>query len=148
MRRTIIWLVHVGLPLGLGLTFYLAFRSLDVPILAWMARLEVVETIRSKTLPSVSHLPGYINDTFVDAMSAYALGAALTLVWDRDSQRPRWLALGFVVALGFEFAQWPDAVPGVFSWSDVVGIAIFYPLGVLLAHRTAISWLPKTLQPE
>ncbi len=134
--------------MGLGLGFYLAFRGLEVPILAWMAHLEGIETVRARTLPLVSRLPAFINGSFVDAMAAYALGSALSLVWRHDSERRRWLLLGFIVALGFEFVQWPDAVPGVFSWIDAVAIVLFYPLGAALASWTVTSSQPRMLPTE
>jgi hypothetical protein len=148
MRRTVPWLVHVGLPLGLGLGFYVAFRGLEVPILAWMASLEGIETIRARTLPLVSRVPAFINASFVDAMAAYALGSALSLVWRHEVERRGWLLLGLFVALGFEFVQVPEAVPGVFSWIDVVAILLFYPLGVALVSWTFTSWKPRMLPTE
>ncbi len=145
MRRSVPWLVHVGVPLGLGLGFYLAFRSLDVPILAWMGRIGGVETMRVKTLPLVAQLPHFVNDSLVDGLAAYALGAALSLIWLTDKERRRWLLFGYVVALGFEFVQWPGAVPGIFGWTDVVAIVLFYPLGAILASNSATSWTLRML---
>ena len=148
MRRSVPWLVHVGLPIGLGLGFYLAFRGLDVPILAWMARFEWLETIRARTLPLVPRLPHFLNDSFVDGMSAYALGAALSLLWRADQERQRWLWIGYAVALGFEFSQWPEAAPGVFGWTDVAAITLLYPLGAILASHSLTSLPPRMLLSE
>ncbi len=145
MRRSVPWLVHVLVPLSLGLGFYLAFRSLDVPILAWMGRIEVVETLRARSLSLVPQLPRFVNDSFVDGLSAYALGAALSLIWRADQDRRRWLLGGYAVALGFEFVQWPDAIPGVFGWTDVIAILLMYPLGAILAGNSVTSWPPKML---
>lgn len=131
------YIVHCVAPLAIGALFYIGFRNLDVPLFRWASGLYWIERVRATTLPLSSLLPAFVRGSFVDACSAYAFGAFFALTWSVGSMRRRvfWIALGGLVALGFEFLQIGGLVAGTFDPFDAIAIAVSYSFGVFLSMR-------------
>jgi hypothetical protein len=130
-------LVHVVLPLAIGVLAYAAWRSKDVHVVAWMSRIAPrgVDAMRGT---GAARVPSAIIGSLPDAAWAWAFGAALALVWRGRPWREKaaWLAGGAVVALSAELGQALHLLPGTYDAVDLVAIAIGFVLGASLAGRS------------
>src|SRR5215472_78086 len=88
------WMVRVLAPLALGATFYR------------------VGTPRA----------GWIRGTAPDALWTFALTSTIVLLWGGSASPARygWIAAALAVAVGHEFAQLAQVIPGTFDVRDVV----------------------------
>jgi hypothetical protein len=128
-------LVHVVLPLVVGVVAYVAWRTSEVRVVTWLPRVLVV-ALRD-TLGRVP-LPRVVAGSLPDAAWGWAFGAALAIVWRARGWREKapWLGAGAALAIGVELGQAAGIVPGTFDWADLVSIAIGYTVGAALAgHR-------------
>ncbi|CAN5571012.1 hypothetical protein BH09MYX1_BH09MYX1_53020 [soil metagenome] len=141
-------LLHVGLPLALGLSIYLLFRKDDIALFRAFDALGLrflLDHLRPISRPIASLLPRVVLGSAPDAAWAYAFGAALSLVWARDARHARdfnhvqdariWIVLGFVIAIGVELAQLAHLIEGVFDPVDLGVMAGAYALGALATSR-------------
>lgn len=72
-----------------------------------------------------------------DVAWAFALGWMISRLWPLASRaRSGWLAIGLVLACGWEVAQGVGLVRGTFDYADLVGSAAAYALAAWIAsHR-------------
>ena len=133
-------LLHVVLPLAIGTLAYASWRSTDVRIVAWMARIApgAVRGLRDAHEAGGSRAPGLLLGSLPDAAWAWAFGAALSLVWSGRSWREKapWLGAGALLALFAEVGQAIGVVPGTFDAMDLVAIALGFAAGAMLAGRS------------
>jgi len=132
-------LVHVVLPLAIGTLAYAAWRSTDVRIVTWMARIAPrgVHALHDGLALSASRAPATLLGSLPDAAWAWAFGAALSLVWLGRPWREKapWLGAGALLALCAEIGQAIGVVPGTFDAVDLAAIALGFASGALLAGR-------------
>jgi len=137
MKRAIPLVVF---PLSLGALFYLAFRSPDLRLHQWAAWLGIPH----------AHLrvPNAISGSFPDAAWAFALGAALALVWRNSEARARfaWLIAGALLAAALEVGQYFHVVPGVFDPIDLASMIGGYiaGAGIALANFSGGYFFPAS----
>jgi hypothetical protein len=130
--------VHVVLPLVLGVLCYAAWRSQDVRIVAWMSRIAPRGAVGGEgTEGGASRVPAVIVGSLPDAAWAWAFGSALALVWHGKSWREKaaWLCAGWAVAVFAELGQAIHVLPGTFDVADLVAIALGFVLGAAVAGR-------------
>lgn len=127
-------LVHVVVPLALGTSTYAAWRSSDVRIVAWMARI-APRGIAAVHGSGASRAPAVVLGSLPDAAWAWAFGASLALLWRERPWREKapWLAAGALLALLAEVGQAIGVVRGTFDASDLGAIALGFAAGALLA---------------
>jgi fatty acid desaturase len=109
-------LVHVALPLWLGVCTYATCRSTLPRALSWFP-------LGGRC---VGCLPERFVDVFPDAAWAYALTALVMLLWGpKPGTAGRlWIGSTVLVAAGWELGQRYGVVPGQFDWADLVfGVA-------------------------
>ena len=133
--------LHVGLPLVLGVLAYVAWRSTDVRVVAWVSRIAPhgASAVRNAGSSALARVPALIAGSLPDAAWGWAFGAALALVWRGRSWREKraWMGSGAMVALAAELGQAVHVVPGTYDHADLAAIALGYVLGALLAGRAA-----------
>jgi hypothetical protein len=129
-------LVHVVLPLAIGVVAYAAWRSKEVHVVAWMSRL-APHGVDAMQGTGATRLPSVIVGSLPDAAWAWAFGAALALIWRGRPWRERavWLGGGALVALSAELGQAVHVVPGTYDTADLAAIALGFAAGALLASR-------------
>lgn len=112
--------IHVALPLSLGALSYVLLRP---------SALAAHVALRH-------FVPSVVRGSLADGLWAYALGAAISLVWSGGSRRGgfAWLGAGLALALGFEALQKLGLVRGVFDARDLAFMFVGYLLGVALTR--------------
>jgi hypothetical protein len=129
---------HVALPLAIGTVAYAAWRSTDVRLVTWMARLAPGGlAIMRGAARARSGAPALILGSLPDAAWAWAFGASLSLLWLGRPWREKapWLGAGALLAVLTEVGQAAGLVPGTFDPSDLVAIALGFAAGAALAGR-------------
>lgn len=127
---------HVALPLGIGVLAYGAWRSADVRLVTWMARV-APDGLASIRGAAASRAPSVVLGSLPDAAWAWAFGASLSLLWLGRPWREKapWLAAGALLAVLAEVGQAAGVVPGTFDPCDLVAIALGFTVGAALAGR-------------
>ena len=129
--RALRGVVHVGLPIGVGILIYLTMRD-ELP--------RTLEWFSSEGGRLVGVFPRWVEQNLPDAVWAYALMSAVLIVWDEDRRTGLRWALGvLVVVVIAELAQAPGWVPGTFDLRDVVFSVAAGILAVVLCPRGA-TW--------
>lgn len=128
--------VHVALPLAIGLALYAAWRSKEVHVVSWLSRV-APRGVDAMQGAGTSRVPSRILGSLPDALWAWAFGATLALVWLGRPWREKrlWLGAGALVALGAELGQAAHVLPGTYDTADLFAIAVGYVLGATLAGR-------------
>jgi hypothetical protein len=136
VRPSVRVLIHVVLPLTLGVVAYVAWRETEVRIVTWMPR--AIITLLRGTLGRIP-LPRVVSGSLPDAAWGWAFGAALGLVWRTRGWREKapWILTGAVMTAGVEIGQAVGVIPGVFDWIDLVSMVIGYALGAIISSGTA-----------
>jgi hypothetical protein len=128
--------VHVVLPLVLGLALYLTWRSKEVHVVAFLARL-APRAVDAAQGAGSARVPALVMGSLPDALWAWAFGATMALVWRGEPWRAkrRWLLAGALVALFAEVGQALRFIPGTYDVVDLVAIGGGYVLGAVVANR-------------
>lgn len=100
------WLSYVAFPLGIGALFYRLFRSRRPFILGDGATLELSQPIILQSVPSL--------------LWAFALTAAMFLIWKPALKVGIVAVTGFVILISLLFEIWQaaDSGKGTFDWND------------------------------
>ena len=112
-------IVHVALPVAVGVLIYAIFRypAFDA-------------------LGVADDLPAWVRYNLPDGLWAYATISIASLPWRENSPHLYlWMLLSFVVVLGYELLQLPNLVPGVFDPMDVLASVLGLAFGGVLALR-------------
>ena len=87
------FLAHVVVPLVLGVLVYVLWRPRDIWLLKWLDSAGLAHIMDAARARAGTAPPPVLLDVLPDALWAYALGAALGLVWLGGASRARafWL---------------------------------------------------------
>ncbi len=102
-------LLHVIVPLCLGMTVYILWRSEDLYILQ-----QPISSTKLDYKPS--NLLVY---TLPDFLWLYALLHSIRLIWQADKRVWFWLILCTLLSIGTEILQLQDYIPGTFDYYDI-----------------------------
>ena len=136
-------LAHVVAPVAAGAGVYLLWRAPTLAGFGWARAAGlggVVESARTWAAGARPHVPDLVLFTLPDALWAYALTAALALVWRRARGRAgaAFVGLGAVLIVGGEAAQALGALPGTGDPADAaLGLAAAALAFHLLYRRPA-----------
>lgn len=127
--------LHVVLPLVLGVLVYVAWRTTDVQLVTWLPD-ALVRALRG-SLGRIP-LPDFVRGSAPDAAWGWSFGAALALVWRGRPLRAkaRWLAGGALVAAYAEVGQLWGLPPGRFDVIDLFAIVLGFAIGAAIASRS------------
>ena len=132
MRRAVLFLFHVVLPVGVGAFIYVGWRSTDLLVFRWI---EVVGATGLVYRPSVP-LPGWVLYSLPDGCWVYAYTSWLLMIWGRMTA---WVFTGVVLAVGAELGQLIGIVPGTYDHLDMA----FYVGAFFLASTLVRSSLQE-----
>lgn len=65
------------------------------------------------------HLPAIIQSHLADGLWAYAFASVLLIAWNRCTPW-YWIGTALLVAIGFEWLQANEMVPGTADWKDAL----------------------------
>ncbi len=127
---------HVGLPLISGVAVYLTCRATLPSSLAWFpygGRL-------------LERMPATLSYVLPDFLWAYALTAALLLIWSGGSGRARygWVVVAALIAVALELAQAAGILPGTYAGEDVLSSLAGCGLAVVLCPHRRPAWTALT----
>ncbi len=116
-----------------GGLIYVCFRSNTLILFNWIDLIGLghfVESIRSYTIPYVSHIPEWVLFSLPDGLWMFSYGCAICYLWRHThSKQPYfWISLVALCILGVEVLQLFRITPGRFDPLDMV----FYLLGGVL----------------
>lgn len=118
-------LVNVILALFVGATIYILFRSRTLLVFSWLDFVgigEAVNGLRTIVFPYRQNLPEWFVYSLPDGLWVYAITSFYIHLWANHNSVYRffWILLGAVCAIGGEFGQLLDIVPGTFCLMDLI----------------------------
>ena len=136
------WVVHVFLPLLLGGSIYVLFRSQSLLMFRWSESLHImpgIQTVRGLVSPIGDVLPDLLLYSAPDGAWLYAYVCFYRLVWARDS-RPwmwTWIGMGLFLSIGMEIGQAFGWTRGTFDWMDLAMYAVAMVSATTVVHRSS-----------
>ena len=91
-------------------------------------------------------LPSLVRNYLPDGLWAYAFLSSILLIWDR-AINIAWIIATFLLAIGYEGAQYEHLIPGTGDIFDVITYFLFFSVALRLNMFFKTSRLtPKTLK--
>ena len=123
MKKKAIFL-HVFIPLLIGSSIYIFFRSTSIRVFKWINFLGIrrgIEEIRYSVSPSEKYLPIWVKFSLPDCLWVYSFTSAIIILWQNDFNIGKYFLL-FPVVLGclVELAQLIKIFPGTFDIVDLL----------------------------
>ena len=120
---------HVVLPIVVGATIYVLWRSTALRVFTWLALgglAAPVARLRELAAPLGSALPDWFLYSLPDGLWVYAVMSFMARVWREDARRRRvlWIAAGPLLGVGWEMAQRAGIAPGTFDGVDLLWYAV------------------------
>jgi hypothetical protein len=124
-------LAHVAAPLAVGGGVYALFRQRGTEVERWLG------LHLPPPLAVGANAVRFTLGVLPDAVFAYAVGAALALLWAGSARAPKlwWAFSGFVFVVALEIAQGLHVIAGTFDVSDLVAMGFGYLLGWVMVQR-------------
>ena len=121
--------LHVVLPIVVGATIYVLWRSTELRIFTWLSLGGLAAPtayLRALVAPLGAILPDWFLYSLPDGLWVYAVISFMALVWRDDTRRRRalWLAAGPLLGVGWEMAQLIGMAPGTFDPADLFWYAV------------------------
>jgi hypothetical protein len=140
--------LHVVLPVALGTTIYLLWRSPALRVFGWIEVIGIsglVSACRVLVRSSGIHPPSAVVYSLPDGLWVYAITWTMTQLWRREPRgfgRHLWKASGLFLALATELCQAHGLVRGTFDFTDVIvsiigAAAAFFPTFLRTAYDYA-----------
>ena len=141
-RRLGAFFVHVLLPIALGASVYLLFRSTGLLVFRWLDVLGLREVITgARNYTSAVRLPQWVLYSVPDGLWVYATTSWMILIW-RGTPPWTWLAVGVIFGLGGELGQLFGFVPGTYENLDMVAYVASFLLALFV-----VRWRNETTLP-
>lgn len=120
---------------------YILWRSYDIRVFRWFETISIdneIMVIRQFIFPVQSYIPQWILYSFPTALWTYATTACMILLWrtEFNIEKYIWIAIGPVLGIGSEFAQWGKLIPGIFDKADLICNILASFLAFLLLYNT------------
>lgn len=139
-------ILHVLVPVMVGATIYLSWRSPTLLVFQWVRSWNLSSTVaawRHTLAPLQGSIPRWVLFSLPDALWVYALTACMTMVWMRRQTEwaaRLWIASGAFLGCSAEIVQWSGAIPGTYDSVDLLLSAA----AALLARWAVIGRLNAT----
>jgi hypothetical protein len=120
----------VVLPIALGATIYLIFRSPHLLVFRWLRAAGLLETtMQVREYFAAVRLPDAVLYSLPDGLWVYAATSSMLLIW-RGSPPVCWLLAGVVLAVGGEIGQALSFVPGTYEHLDILAYLAGFTLAL------------------
>ena len=91
-------------------------------------------------------IPSLVRNYLPDGLWAYAFLSSILLIWDRTINIA-WTAAAFLLAIGYEGAQYEHLIPGTGDIFDVITYFLFFGIALILNMFFKASLLtPQSLK--
>lgn len=115
---------QVFLPILIGGSLYVAFRSKTIRLFDWFERIGLAESLhgfRAIFIPYKENIPSWIYYSLPDGLWVYAFASALMIYWNQEIEKVKyWLLIPIVSATFLEIAQGLKLLQGTFDFLDLV----------------------------
>jgi len=125
-------ILNMVLPVFLGGLIYISYRSVDLSMFLWFAKLGLLEQVwemRSfvefnKWISNPSRFTLYC---LPDGLWTYSMTSSFTYVWRENyKEGAPWILFGVSIGVLSEFAQMFNLVSGVFDIGDIFAYVSFF----------------------
>lgn len=131
-RKFFVVLIHVFLPLFVGGSLYLIFRSSQLRMFEWVNYLglnQQVFYLRDSLIPFADVLPGWIYFSLPDGLWTYSFTSAIVLLWKSNERQLKfWVALPILISVIPELLQGINLFPGTFDLLDLILIGFAFEI--------------------
>lgn len=130
-----------SLAIFIGGFIYILFRPTEPLFFNWFSTVGIenwLNTVREKSLPIYSFLPGWIVYSLPNGLWAFAYTLIVLRIWKGSNSFIKyfWFLSIPLLVFGFEVLQVTGDLRGTFCWSDIIWGALGITLGVLIVYRT------------
>lgn len=114
---------QVFLPVLIGGSLYVTFRSKTIRLFDWLERIgleEILHGFRSIIIPYKKDIPSWIYYSLPDGLWVYAFASALIIYWNQEIEKVKyWLLVPIVSGTFLEIAQGLNLLQGTFDFLDL-----------------------------
>jgi hypothetical protein len=136
MRNLILFLLNVLVPITLGASIYVGWRSTDLLVFRWIEWFGAGSLILRPDFA----LPSWVLYSLPDGCWVYACTSWMLLIWGRLVP---WVWTGVVLAVGAELGQLVGLVPGTYDHLDMVFyVGAFLAAGVVYGQTHVVNGGP------
>lgn len=135
------WWLNIIMPIIIGSCIYIFWRSYDIRVFRWFETLSIdndIIVIRQLFYPVGLYIPQWILYSLPTSLWTYSTTACMILLWRNEFniEKYMWLAIGPVLGIGSELAQWVKLIHGTFDKADLICNIVASFLAFLLLYRT------------
>lgn len=127
---------QVFLPILIGGSLYIAFRSKSIRLFDWFDRIGITESIysfRQIMIPYKKNIPSWLYYSLPDGLWVYAFASALIIYWNQEIDKVKyWLLVPFVSGTFIEIAQGLKLLHGTFDFLDLAFTVLALILSVTI----------------
>lgn len=132
--------LHVLIPVTIGITIYLFFRTNTLLVFKWanfFGLLEIIGVIRSYTLQLVNIIPDFILYSLPDGIWVYSATIMFLILWHKCTNnwyKISWILLPLLCSMIAEILQYFSIIEGTFCIVDICFNIAFFFLSLSLFH--------------
>lgn len=134
--RNFQFMYQVFIPILIGGSLYIAFRSKTIRLFDWSERIGLAEPLygfRSIIIPYKKDIPSWIYYSLPDGLWVYAFTSALIIYWNQEIEKVKyWLLIPFASGTFVEIAQGLKLLQGTFDFLDLAFTIVALILSVTI----------------
>lgn len=133
------FMYQVFLPILIGGSLYIAFRSKSIRLFDWFERIGLTESLhgfRSIIIPYKKDIPSWLYYSLPDGLWVYAFASALMIYWNQEIEKVKyWLLVPIVSGVFIEIAQGLKLLQGTFDFLDLAFTILALILSVTINYN-------------
>ena len=130
------FMCQVFLPILIGGSLYIVFRSKSIRLFDWFERIGFAESLhvsRSIIIPFKKDIPSWLYYSLPDGLWVYAFTSALLIFWNQEIEKVKyWLLIPFISGVSIEIAQGLKLLQGTFDFLDLAFTVLALILSVTI----------------
>ena len=132
-------ITHVVIPILIGSSIYLIYRSETLVMFGWFNALgvsDLVSKLRNFSLFN-SQIPLWIKYSLPDGLWVYSLTSLMIIIWRdvKSKSKYYWIASSIIIAIVIELGQYLRLIPGTYDILDIILCLIAFSLSFLILYK-------------
>ena len=132
-------ITHVVIPILIGSSIYLIYRSETLIMFGWFNALgvsDLVSKLRNFSLFN-SQIPLWIKYSLPDGLWVYSLTSLMIIIWRdvKSKSKYYWIASSIIIAIVIELGQYLRLIPGTYDILDIILCLIAFSLSFLILYK-------------
>tara|TARA_B100002051_G_C16742557_1_gene645244 strand:- start:5050 stop:5469 length:420 start_codon:yes stop_codon:yes gene_type:complete len=132
-------ITHVVIPILIGSSIYLIYRSETLIMFGWFNALgvsDLVSKLRNFSLFN-SQIPLWIKYSLPDGLWVYSLTSLMIIIWQdvKSKSKYYWIASSIIIAIVIELGQYLRLIPGTYDILDIILCLIAFTLAFLILYK-------------